>query len=99
MFSRGVVVWPRTDSVINRMALYTIGTGLATCVLSCICLLLVHFSNFLSFHCDNSEAELIMVGQFAKYGVGLGVLVIGMVGHLIFSVSCSFENVDISVQH
>ncbi|KAF9508272.1 hypothetical protein BS47DRAFT_241891 [Hydnum rufescens UP504] len=68
----------KTDSVINRMALYTISTGLVTSVLSCISLLLVHFSNFLSFHCDNSNAELIMGGQFAKYGVSLGVLVVGM---------------------
>jgi len=45
----------KTDSVINRMALYTISTGLVTSVLSCISLLL-----------------------FAKYGVSLSVLVVGM---------------------
>jgi hypothetical protein len=48
MISR-VVVWHRTDSVINRLVLYTISTGLVTSFFSCIDLVLVHFINFLSF--------------------------------------------------
>ncbi|KAF9511592.1 hypothetical protein BS47DRAFT_1383375 [Hydnum rufescens UP504] len=39
----------KTDSVINRMALYTISTGLITSVLSCFLLAMVHFSHFVSF--------------------------------------------------
>ncbi|KAF9510890.1 hypothetical protein BS47DRAFT_1364220 [Hydnum rufescens UP504] len=51
---------PKTNSIINRMVLYTISTGLVTGVLSCICLVLVHFSNFLSsLSMHNSDAGLI----------------------------------------
>ncbi|KAF9513486.1 hypothetical protein BS47DRAFT_971241 [Hydnum rufescens UP504] len=39
----------KTDSVINRMVLYTISTGLITSVLSCFLLVVVRLSNFLSF--------------------------------------------------
>jgi Family of unknown function (DUF6534) len=38
-----LVAWHRTDSVINRMVLYTIGTGLITSVLSCFLVVMVHF--------------------------------------------------------
>jgi hypothetical protein len=41
-----VVPWHRTDSVIDRMILYTISTGLVTSVLSCILLGMVHFDDF-----------------------------------------------------
>jgi len=36
----------KTDSVIDRMILYTISTSLVTSVLSCILLGMVHFDNF-----------------------------------------------------
>jgi len=39
----------KTDSVINRMVLYTISTGLVTSVLACILLGTVCFNDFLSF--------------------------------------------------
>jgi Family of unknown function (DUF6534) len=39
----------RTDSVINRMVLYTISTGLITSILSCLLLVMVCFSNFFLF--------------------------------------------------
>ncbi|KAF9506667.1 hypothetical protein BS47DRAFT_1352564 [Hydnum rufescens UP504] len=35
-----IVAWLRTDSIINRMALYTISTGLITSILSCIVLVM-----------------------------------------------------------
>ncbi|KAF9502965.1 hypothetical protein BS47DRAFT_913500 [Hydnum rufescens UP504] len=46
MISR-IVAWHRTDSVINRMVLYTISTGLIPSVLSCF--LLVMFAKY-GFH-------------------------------------------------
>jgi hypothetical protein len=42
------VVWLRTDSIINRMALYTISTGLVTSILSCIVLVMVRSCSFIS---------------------------------------------------
>jgi hypothetical protein len=48
MVSR-VVACPRTDSMISRMILYTIATGLVTGIFSCVALALVRFRDFLSF--------------------------------------------------
>jgi len=45
MISR-IIPWHRTDSVINRMVLYTICTGLITSVLSCFLLVLVAKDGF-----------------------------------------------------
>ncbi|KAF9514245.1 hypothetical protein BS47DRAFT_1392661 [Hydnum rufescens UP504] len=70
--------FPKTDSVINRMVLYTISTGLITSVLSMFASCDGAFQRFpSSFQYDNAGAELNM-RQLAKDGYHFSVVVIGM---------------------
>src|ERR1700720_2075695 len=79
-----IIAWHRTDSVINRMVLYTISTGLITSVVSCFLLAMVHFSNILSFQNMIMPVLNQLCGQFAKYGFHIGEMSLGMVGCSIF---------------
>ncbi|KAF9506665.1 hypothetical protein BS47DRAFT_1352558 [Hydnum rufescens UP504] len=49
-----IVAWLRTDSIINRMVLYTISTGLITSILSCIVLVV--------FARDRSHFSVLTIG-------------------------------------